>query len=176
MVGELARTLHNEDMRISLWLLPTAGILAAGLVLAQAKYSGPRPPKPDVPFLLVLDKLTEIESGMATQADGKNEATYSVNGATSPVRTPMAEPIFLFQSEKINPETLSLFKMNVSGGKRTISIPSGRRAKNAPRPISFLTTPLGGGLFRIEVNEFIDNGEYCFSPDGSNQVFCFTTY
>jgi len=26
------------------------------------------------------------------------------------------------------------------------------------------------------VNEVIDNGEYCLSPEGSNQVFCFTTY
>jgi hypothetical protein len=35
---------------------------------------------------------------------------------------------------------------------------------------------LENGLYRVEVNEYIENGEYCLSPEGSNKSFCFTTY
>jgi hypothetical protein len=37
-----------------------------------------------------------------------------------------------------------------------------------------LVTALDKGLFKLEVNEYLPNGEYCLSPDGTNQVFCFT--
>ncbi len=35
---------------------------------------------------------------------------------------------------------------------------------------------LGDGLYRIEANEFLPNGEYALSPEGSNTVFCFQVY
>ena len=31
-------------------------------------------------------------------------------------------------------------------------------------------------LFWIEANEYLDNGEYCLTPEGSNKVFCFQIY
>jgi hypothetical protein len=143
---------------------------------AQRKYAGPRPPKADVPFLLTLDKLTELESGMAAQSESKDAMVFTVDKAGSSVKSPMPEPIFLFQADKLNPERLSLYKMTVANGKRTLTFPTGKRAKNAPKPVYFLVTPLDGSLFKIEVNEYTEAGEYCFSPDGSNQVFCFTTF
>jgi hypothetical protein len=36
--------------------------------------------------------------------------------------------------------------------------------------------PLGGGLYKIEVDESLENGEYGLTPEGSNQVFCFAVY
>jgi hypothetical protein len=29
---------------------------------------------------------------------------------------------------------------------------------------------------KVEVNEPLENGEYCLSPEGSNAVFCFSEY
>jgi hypothetical protein len=161
-------------------LLP---LLAAGLLLPQAwaqsprKYDGPRPPKPDVPFLLHAGKLVELEVSTATETQTKNGTLYTVPGATSPARTPVPEPIMLFESGRINPDKLSLFRMESRGGQRTLLLPApGKRKKDSARPIFMLVNPLAPGLFRVEVNEVIEDGEYCLSPEGSNQVFCFTAY
>ena len=42
-------------------------------------------------------------------------------------------------------------------------------------PIEVLTK-LDDALYRVEVNEVLENGEYSLSPRGSNQVFCFQVY
>ncbi len=132
--------------------------LLAQPLIAQKKYAGPRPPKADVPFLQTLDKLTELESGMANQSEAKDSMVFTVDGAGSAVKSPMPEPIFLFQAEKLNPERLSLYKMTVANGKRTLTFPTGKRAKNAPKPVYFLVTPLDGSLFKIEVNRIHRSG------------------
>lgn len=160
-----------------------ATLAAALLVLmalpaaAQKKYTGPRPPKPDIPFLIHANQLIPIETGEAREAQGKGETNYTVSGAASPTRTPIPEPVFLFQSDKINPERLSLFKMETRGGQRTLALPSDpRKKKDNARPIFILVTPLENRLFKVEVNEPLDNGEYCLSPEGTNTVFCFNEF
>lgn len=158
-----------------------AAFLAASLITAgaqsQKKYEGPRPPKADVPFLLHATRLMELESGAATQSAVKDGTLYTVEGASSPVKTPVPEPILLFKAGTINPDKLTLFRMRPQGGRRTLLIPGpGKRRKDDPRPIFMLVTPLEPGLFRVEVNEVLEDGEYCLSPEGSNQVFCFTEY
>ena len=85
--------------------------------------------------------------------------------------------MFLFQSDKINPERLSLFKMESKSGQRTLSLPADpRRRKDNARPLFILVTPLENRLFKVEVNEPLDNGEYCLSPEGTNTVFCFSEF
>lgn len=149
----------------------------AATAQSQSKYSGPRPPKADIPFLLHAGALVESESLTATESQVKNSTVYTVAGATSPARTPLSEPIFLLQSDKLNPDRLSLFKLESRGNTRVLEMPEpGRRKKDGPRALFLMVTPLAPGLFRVEVNEYLENGEYCLSPDGSNQVFCFTTY
>jgi hypothetical protein len=37
-------------------------------------------------------------------------------------------------------------------------------------------TRLASDLYRIEVNESLEPGEYSLSPEGSNQVFCFEVF
>jgi hypothetical protein len=144
---------------------------------APKKYTGPRPPKPDVPYLLHASKLIETEKSVATESKTKDGTLYTVPGAESPVKTPVPEPIFLFKADKINPNSLSLFRMTPRGGSRTLLIPEqGRRRKDSLKPVFMLVTPLEPGLFRIEVNEPLEDGEYCLSPDGSNDVFCFSEY
>lgn len=144
---------------------------------APKKYTGPRPPKADVPYLLHATKLIETEKSEATETKTKEGTLYSVPGAESPVKTPVPEPIFLFRSEKINPDSLALYRMTPRGGSRTLLFPEqGRRRRDGPKPVFLLVTPLEPGLFRIEVNEPLEDGEYCLSPDGSNDVFCFSEY
>jgi len=151
-------------------------VLVLGLpALAQSKYTGPRPDKADVVYLQHVDKLIETETGQATQSEEKNKTVYRVPGASSPVRTPMAEPILLFKSDRINPDKLTMYRMTVEGGQRVLSFPS-KPGKDSPKPVYTIVTPLDRGLFKIEVNEFIDDGEYCLSPEGSNAVYCFSTY
>lgn len=165
-------------MRIQVLRLSAALLILAGVAVAQKKYTGPRPPKPDVPFLVHAGKLVETESNTAAESQGKDGTVYTVSGATSPARTPMPEPIMIFQSDKINPDRLSLYKMEVKGGSRSLVIPpAGKRGKkDAVRPLFLMVTPLAPSLFKVEVNEVIGDGEYCLSPEGSNQVFCFTTF
>jgi hypothetical protein len=162
--------------RRTLVLLLLLCLAAAGGWSQRKKYTGPRPPKPDVPYLLHATKLVETEVSEAKESGGKDGATYTVDGATSPARTPLPEPIFLFQTGSINPDRLSLYRMDVKGGARTVSMATGKKAKESARPIVLAVKPVDSGLFRIEVNEVIAEGEYCLSPEGSNKVFCFTVF
>lgn len=153
--------------------------LAAAPMLAQSarKYTGPRPDKTDVPFLLHATRLIELEHKVASEAKTREGTLYTVEGAESPVKTPVPEPIFLFRPEKIHPDRLTLFRMTVRGGNRTIFFPEGgRRRKDSPKPVFLLVTMLEPGLYRVEVNEPLEDGEYCLSPEGSNDVFCFSEY
>lgn len=165
-------------MRLSIVTFTATLLIALALpAAAQKKYTGPRPPKPDVPFLQHGRQLIEVEKGEAREAQGKGEVNYSVQGANSPTRTPVPEPIFLFQSDRINPERLSLFRMEAKGGERTLSLPTDpRRRKDRERPLFILVTPIENRLFKVEVNEPLENGEYCLSPEGANTVFCFSEY
>ena len=165
-------------MKLSIATLATVLLALAALpAAAQKKYTGPRPPSPDAPFLIHAGKLLPVETGEARESQGKNETNYTVNGSSSPTKTPIPEPVFLFQSDKINPERLSLYRMEAKGGQRTLSLPTDpRRRKDNARPIFILVTPLENRLFKVEVNEPLDNGEYCLSPEGTNTVFCFSEF
>lgn len=164
--------------RVARWTILLALIaVPPALAQAQKKYTGPRPPKADLPYLLHATRLIETEKSTATETKTKEGTLYTVPGAESPVKTPVPEPIFLFRAEKINPDSLALYRMTPRGGSRTLLIPEqGRRRKDGPKPVFMLVTPLEPGLFRIEVNEPLEDGEYCLSPDGSNDVFCFSEY
>ncbi len=157
--------------RLGLWL----ALLTLGAAGAE-KYSGPVPPKPDLPYLLHADNLIETESAEARQQKRKNDDVYIVTGATSPARTPLAEPILLMRSEKIMPQDLELYRLEVRGGNRESVFPQNKR--NWPRSFRLVVTRLDERLFRIEVSENLglESGEYLLTPRGSNQAFCFTVY
>jgi hypothetical protein len=159
--------------------LPRILLLAAVCFLAaiaqDRDYTGPRPPKPDIPYLVHADNLVQTEVAEAKENQRKNESLYTIAGAASPARTPVAEPIFLFQSDKITPESLELYRLEVKNGNREVLISQGKRGS---RPLRLTVTPLGGKLYRIEVDEGLGlpDGQYALSPGGSNQVFCFEEY
>ncbi len=141
------------------------------------KYTGPKPPKADTLFLLHATNLIPAEIAEAKEEKRKNEVAYVVDGAASQARTPMAEPIFLFESSRIKADQLQLYRLEVKNGKREVIFPpAGKKPKESSRPLHLSVKPLGGGLYRVEANEFLQNGEYAITPEGSNQVFLFQVY
>jgi hypothetical protein len=145
----------------------------AALATAQ-KYDGPRPPKPDIPYLKHATNLVPTEVSEAKEEKGKkDEVTYVISGAASTARTPLASPIFLLQSEKLKAQSLALYKLDARNGRREITA----SPKKPLQPIRVEVTRLdGSGLYRLEVLESLEPGEYSFSPEGSNQVFCFQVF
>jgi hypothetical protein len=149
-------------------------LLAAALAASAQKYTGPRPPKPDIPYLKHAADLIPIESTEAKEEKGKkDEVVYAIAGLNSPVRTPLASPIFLFQSDKLAPDKLQLFKLESRNGRREILF----GPKKQPQAILMKVMRLdSANLYRIEVDEGLEPGEYSITPQGSNQVFCFQVF
>jgi len=154
------------------WKVMLFAGIAAACVSGAEKYQGPVPPKPDVPYLLHASNLVETETGQARQV--KND-TFAISGASSPARTPLAEPIFIIDARNIAPERLELVRLEVKGGNREVSLSQGRR-RGGKGALHLTVTPLSGHLYRVEVDESLDNGEYALSPNGDNRVFCFEIY
>lgn len=153
-------------------LFALAGFLVSSAVLAwAADYTGPKPPKPDMLYLVHADNLIPTEAGEAKE-EAKNKNTYTIPGAASTARTPLAEPIFILQSDKITADSLELYKLEVKGGQRALSLGRGRNSK----ALHLAVTRLAKGLYRVEVDEELENGEYVLSPMGSDRVFCFEVY
>jgi hypothetical protein len=155
-------------------LLSVALLVPVRIAFADGnRYAGPVPPKKDIPYLLHADNLVETEAVTASQTSKKDEEIFSVNGVTSPARTPLAEPIFLLAADRLTPSSLGLYRFDVSGGRRQINIK--KKGKGFKSYHTSVRT-LAPGLFRIESSEYLENGEYSLSPEGENVAFCFTVY
>lgn len=147
-------------------------VLAAALY--GQKYKGPKPPKPDIPYLLHADTLVTTEVAEAKEETRKDEILYAIPGASSPAKTPLASPIFVFQAEKFTPDKLEVYKLESKGGQREIAF--SKKKKQTAHPYKLSVSSLGENLYRLEVVESLPNGEYSMTPAGSNQVFCFAVY
>ncbi len=156
---------------IAAFVIGLAGVTAP----AADRYDGPRPPKQDLLYLVHADNLVPTESTEAKQEGKKDDSTYTIAGTNSSARTPLAEPIFLIQSDLIEPDRLELYKMDVKNGHREVSVSKRRRANNA-KALHLQVTKLDGRLYRVEVDEPLDDGQYSISPADSNRVFCFEIY
>jgi hypothetical protein len=150
-------------------------LLAAAFTCAAEKYDGPMPPMPDVPYLLHAMNLVPTEVVTAQQETRKNDSTFMISGAASPARTPLAEPIFIIDARQISPDRLELYRLEIKRGEREVSIGSGRH-RGSNGPFHLVVTPLSGRLYRVEVDEPLENGEYALSPSGDNRAFCFEIY
>lgn len=149
-------------------------LVSSGAGLAQ-KYSGPRPPKPDIPYLVHADNLVETEVSEAREEERRRDTVYIIAGETSSAATPLPEPIFLIQTENLDADRIELYRLEVRRGNREAVFPQ-RARRGGPRLLRLMTTRLDQNLYRIEVNEYLDEGEYSLTPAGSNQVFCFRVY
>src|SRR5260370_36618790 len=119
--------------------------LLAGCVNSAENYTGPRPPKPDVPYLLHASTLVETEAGEAREQGRKNETAYLISGTSSPVRTPLSEPIFIMESRKLSPERMELYRLDVRNGGREVLL-SPKRRKGAGHPLHLIVTKLSHRL------------------------------
>jgi hypothetical protein len=141
----------------------------AGLVSAQP-YNGPRPASPDVPYIKHGSTLIATEQSVAKDETKKDTITHVIEGASSPVVTPLAAPVFLFQADKIAPDSLQLVKLESKNGRRAISETKRKPLKTIRTEVTRLTADK---LWQIEADESLTPGEYAFSPDNSEKVFCF---
>jgi hypothetical protein len=143
---------------------------ALALAAPAQKYDGPRPPKPDVPYLKHGDSLLSTE---AVEEKKKDDTTYTVDGAASSAKTPLAEPVFLMQAGSLPPVRLQLFKFEVKNGHRELAYPG----KKQPQAIRIVVTRLSvEGIWKIEVDESLEPGEYLLNPEGSTKAFCFQVF
>ncbi len=148
-------------------------LLAVAFSAAAQKYAGPFPPTPDVPYLKHAESLVITEATVAKEEKGKKEEiTYVIAGAASTARTPLASPVFLLQTEKLTPSSLALYKLETRNGRREIMF----TPKKQPKAIRLEATRISDKLYRLEVEESLEPGEYSITPEGSNQVFCFQVY
>jgi hypothetical protein len=145
-------------------------IMIAACAATAQKYDGPKPPKPDLPYIKHADTLLATEAVEAKVQKKKDDTLYTVDGANSPAKTPLAAPILLFQSGKINPENLQLFRMESKDGHRELNL------QKSGEPIRIEVTKLGDTLSRIEPYNGLDPGEYALVAGGSNQMFCFAVF
>jgi hypothetical protein len=147
--------------------------LAVALAAPAQKYDGPVPPKPDLPYLKHGDTLIPTEAVEAKEEKKKDDTNYIIAGANSPVKTPLASPIFLMKSDKLLPRNLQLYKFESKSGQRELSFP----AKRPPQAIRIVVTKLSSdGVWKIEVDESLEPGEYSLSPSDSNHAFCFQVF
>lgn len=142
---------------------------------AQEPYKGPVPDKSDLPFIRHANKLIPTDVGEAKDDSAKGDTVYSVPGTAATAKTPLTEPSFIVKVEKLNIQQMQLYKMDIKGGQRQLQI-SAKPKKNGPRAIRISLDPLSTGLYKLEVQEPLENGEYCLSPGGSNTVYCFAVY
>jgi hypothetical protein len=149
-------------------------LLLCGAAWAQ-KYDGPRPPKKDVIYLLHADNLIPTESGEAKEEGKKGDSLYTFPGTSSPARTPLAEPIFIVDSEAIRPDSVELYKMDVKSGHREVRVSGGSRHSGS-KALRLSVVRLDKGLYKLEASETLDPGQYALSPSTGNHVFCFEVY
>jgi len=156
-------------------ILVLAFALAAALT-AQ-KYDGPRPAKADIPYLLHASNLISTDVDDAKEDKRKDGTAYITPGASAKAKTPLAEPIFLFEMKAIPPEKLSLYKLEVKAGSREVFFHDNlRKRKDSAKSIRLSATKVTTGLYRLEPTEPLANGEYAITPADSNTVFSFTIY
>ena len=114
------------------------------------------------------------EAGEAKEKKGKkDDITYAIAGASSPAKTPLASPTFLMESAKLPADRLQLYKLESRNGRRELTV----SPKKPGKAIRVTVTKLSSdGVYRIEVEESLEPGEYSLSPSESNQVFCFQVF
>jgi hypothetical protein len=148
-------------------------LLAAVFAAAAQKYNGPVPPKPDIPYLKHADNLVPTESVEVKEEKKKDDITYVIAGASSAVKTPLASPILIFKADKIVADRLGLYKLEVKSGHREVTA----SPKKPLKAIRVVVSHLSGDLYKIEVDESLEAGEYVLSPEGTNAAaFCFQVF
>ncbi len=131
-------------------------LLLCGLAWAQ-QYSGPRPPKKDMIYIVHADNLIPTETGEAKPEGKKSDPVYTFPGASSPARTPLAEPIFILDSDAIKPDSVEMYRMDVKSWLREVKV-SGGSKRVCNKALRLTVTKLDRGLYKLEASETLDPG------------------
>ena len=148
---------------------------AAAFAATAQNYTGPLPPHPDLPYLKHAENpgAHRDAGGQRGKRQKGRDVTY-VNrrrGLERQNTTGIADP--LLQTDKVVAAKLALYKLESRNGRREITF----SPKKQPKAIRVELTRLNGDkLYRLEVDESLEPGEYALSAEGSNQVFCFQVY
>jgi hypothetical protein len=172
VAGQRAGSQTRQNRSIMRSKIAFAFVIAGSLAAAD-KYAGPVPPKPDIPYLVHASNLVETEVAQAQQ--GRKGDTFIISGASSPARTPLAEPIFIIDARQIQPDQFELYRLDVKGGSRQVNL-NGSRGRGGSHALHLAVKPLGGHLYRVEADEALEDGEYALSPANDNRAFCFEIY
>ncbi len=149
--------------------------LSVAILAGQPKYTGPRPPKKNIPYLVQAGNPVEPEISLALQIINNDLITYVISGEKPPVRTPLSSPWFVIDSTGITDvEKLRLFRLQAQGGHRTVTFQN--KNKRGAMPLRLEIKPVAGSLYQLEVVDTLTPGEYVLTPDGSNDVFCFEVF
>ena len=155
--------------RILLVLLPLAAMAAAH---AQ-KYTGPPPPKPDLPYIQHATNLIPTEPVDAKEDKKLGDVIYTIDGANSSAKTPLALPIFIIKADKLNPGNLQMYRLESKEGHRELTA----AAKKNAEPIHVQVTQIGGdNIYKLDVYNSLDAGEYALTVEGSNRMYCFQVF
>lgn len=140
---------------------------------AQApKYDGPVPSKPDLPYLKHVGNLVETEPEQIREEKQADDTVYIIAGENSSAKTPLPLPVFLLKTDKLDPLKLELYRLTTGDGRRQITA-AGK--KTADR-IHVSVTRLAPALFRLEVTDALDDGEYMLNVNGTDEAFCFAVH
>ena len=146
--------------------------VAAALVSAQ-KYTGPQPPKSDLPYIRHAANLIATEPVEANEQKGGTGTLWTIDGPNSPSKTPLALPIFIIKADKLNPASLQMYLLESKEGHRELTA---AKKKNA-EPIHVQVTRLvGDNLYQLDVYNGLDAGEYALIQEGSTRMFCFQVF
>jgi hypothetical protein len=149
-------------------------LLLAALAAATAqKYTGPAPPKSDLPYIQHATNLVATEPVEAKEQKAAVDTVWTIDGANSPSKTPLALPIFVIKADKLNPSGLQMYRLESKDGHREVTA----SAKKNADPIHVQVTRLGGeNLYQLDVYNSLDAGEYVLMLEGSTQMFCFQVF
>ena len=156
------------------WLALTSLLVGLAPAPVVGQNGLPKPPKPDIPFLLHANNLIETESSVAFEHSTKKNLFYGVANRSSGVNTPMARPEFVILTNRLSPYHLKLYGFESKLEHREILLR--KKKKKIARPYFLSVDQLDETIFHIHVDDILENGEYCLTPDDSNKVFCFTVY
>jgi hypothetical protein len=158
-------------MRQILPLLCTA--MAAMATASAQKYTGPAPPKPDLPYIQHAANLIATEAAEPKEQKGKDDTVYTIDGENSSSKTPLALPIFLIKADKLNPASLQMYRLESKDGHRELTA----SAKKTAEPIHVQVTRLGpDNIYKLDVFNGLVAGEYALTAEGWKQMFCFQVY
>src|SRR5580658_2637531 len=149
-------------------------LLVAALAMANAqRYTGPAPPKPDLPYIQHATNLVATEPVEAKEQKTGTDTLWTIDGANSTAKTPLALPIFVIRADKLNPSSLQMFRLDSKEGRREVTA----SAKKNAEPIHVQVTRLSGdNLYELDVYNSLDAGEYALISEGSTRMFCFQVY